>query len=73
MEQIAGQEFGSARELSGDSRILGLDFIRLAEEGPDAIGRLRLAARQGAAGELAKSLPGELGAHLIGAMELGLL
>ncbi len=44
IEQVSGQELGTAGELSGDRRILGLGFIGLAEEGADAIGGVRLVA-----------------------------
>ena len=73
IEQVAGQEFGAAGELSGGRRILGLRFIGLTQEGADAIGGICLVLGQGAAGELAESLARELGALLIGAAQLGLL
>lgn len=59
--------------MSGDSRILRLSFIGLAQEGADAIGGVRLVARKGSAGNLAESLAGNLGALLIGVTELELL
>jgi hypothetical protein len=67
IEQVAGQEFGAAGELSGGRGILGLSFIGLAQEGADAIGGIGLVLGQGAAGELAESLASELGTLLIGA------
>jgi len=44
IEQVAGQEFCAAGELSGGRRILGLGFIGLAQEGSDAIGGVGLVA-----------------------------